>query len=92
MKYFKNVHKITFVRNEFQLRKLDKERVSFVCEKKNASVKRDRLIEAMKKEKQQLQERLDAVSVGPHAQHELKVVKHIQIKYFKHQIFIENSK
>lgn len=55
------------------MRKLDKERVSFVCEKKNAGVKRDRLIEALKKEKQQLQERLDAVSVGPHAQHELKV-------------------
>lgn len=47
--------------------------MSFICEKKNASVKRDRFIEALKKEKQQLQERLDAVSVGPHAQRELKV-------------------
>lgn len=56
-----------------QLRKLDKERLSFICEKKNVSIKRERLIEALKKEKVQLQERLNAISVGPHAQRELKV-------------------
>lgn len=56
-----------------QLRKLDKERQSFICEKKNISIKRERLIEALKKEKLQLQERLNAISIGPHAQRELKV-------------------
>lgn len=57
----------------FQLRKLDKERLAFISEKKNISIKRERLIEALKKEKIQLQERLNAISVGPHAQRELKV-------------------
>lgn len=56
-----------------QLRKLEKDRLSFICEKKNAAVKRDRLIETLKKEKLQLQDRLDAISTGPHAQRELKV-------------------
>lgn len=56
-----------------QLRKLDKDRMLFVCEKKNAAMKRDRLIETLRKEKLQLQDRLDAISSGPHAQRELKV-------------------
>lgn len=56
-----------------QLRKLDKERLAFITEKKNISIKRERLIETLKKEKIQLQERLNAISVGPHAQRELKV-------------------
>lgn len=47
--------------------------MSFICEKKNVSIKRERLIEALKKEKIQLQERLNAISIGPHAQRELKV-------------------
>lgn len=56
-----------------QLRKLDKERLSFICEKKNVNLKRERQIAALKKEKIQLQERLNAISIGPHAQRELKV-------------------
>lgn len=56
-----------------QLRKLEKDRTTFICEKKNAAVKRERLIETLKKEKVQLQERLNAISTGPHAQRELKV-------------------
>lgn len=56
-----------------QLRKLDKERLSFVCETKNISKKQERLVEALKNEKIQLQDRLNAISIGPHAQRELKV-------------------
>lgn len=66
----------------FQLRKLDKERLAFICEKKNVSIKRERLIEALKKEKLQLQERLNAISIGPHAQRELKVRKSTHQKFF----------
>lgn len=62
-----------FCHISLQLRKLDKDRMLFVCEKKNAAMKRDRLIETLKKEKMQLQDRLDAISTGPHAQRELKV-------------------
>lgn len=47
--------------------------MTFICDKKNAAVKRERLIETLKKEKVQLQERLNAISTGPHAQRELKV-------------------
>lgn len=46
----------------------------FICEKKNAAMRRDRLVETLKKEKLQLQERLNAISTGPHAQRELKVM------------------
>lgn len=47
--------------------------MTFICDKKNAAAKRERLIETLKKEKVQLQERLNAISTGPHAQRELKV-------------------
>lgn len=47
--------------------------MTFICDKKNAAVKRERLIETLKKEKVNLQERLNAISTGPHAQRELKV-------------------
>lgn len=56
-----------------QLRKLDNERSKFILAKRSSSQKRDHLIESLKKERNQLQERLNAITSGPHAQQELKV-------------------
>lgn len=55
------------------MRKLEKERTKFILVKRSASQKRDHLIESLKIERNQLQERLSAITSGPHAQQELKV-------------------
>lgn len=56
------------------MRKLEKERTKFIMAKRSANQKRDHLIESLKKERNQLQERLNAITSGPHAQQELKVL------------------
>lgn len=56
-----------------KLRKLEKDRINFLSEKKNAAAKRERLIVTLKKERAQLQDRLGAITTGPHAQNELRV-------------------
>lgn len=66
-----------YIRNFYwvsQVRKLDKERSAFICEKKNGAQKRERLIETLKKERAHLQDRLNAITTGPHVQHDLKVI------------------
>lgn len=67
------------------MRKLEKERTKFVFEKRNVALKRDRLIETLKKERLQLQDRLNAVTTGPHAQREIRVsiFMHIYVLYFE---------
>lgn len=61
------------------MRKLEKERIKFVLEKRNVALKRDRLIETLKKERVQLQDRLNAVTTGRHAQREIRVSIYMHI-------------
>lgn len=56
-----------------QIRKMEKDRILFLDEKKNAMAKRERLLDTLKRERQQLQERLMALHHGPHARRESKV-------------------
>lgn len=57
----------------FQLRKMEKDRVLFLDEKRNAMARRERLLDTLKRERQQLQDRLMALRHGPHARNESKV-------------------
>lgn len=56
-----------------QLRKMEKDRILFLDEKRNAMAKRERLLDTLKRERQQLQDRLMALRHGPHARNESKV-------------------
>lgn len=56
-----------------QLRKMEKEHKAFLEEKRSIANKRERIIETLKKEKDSLQERLDAIQEGPHARRDAKV-------------------
>lgn len=52
---------------------MEKDRVLFLDEKRNAMMKRTRLLETLKKEQNDLQERLNIMQTGPHARKESKV-------------------
>lgn len=54
-----------------KVRKLEKERTAF--DKRNCTKNRIRIIEVLKKESVLLRDRLNTITAGPHAQHELKV-------------------
>lgn len=55
-----------------------KDRIVFLDEKKNGMAKRERLLDALKRERQQMQERLMELHHGPHARKESKVNIHIR--------------
>lgn len=58
-----------------QLRKMEKDRNIFLDGKKFMMAKRERLLDTLKRERNQLQERLMALHHGPHARKESKVNK-----------------
>lgn len=60
---------------------MEKDRILFLDEKKNAMAKRERLLDTLKRERHQLQERLMALQHGPHARQESKVCTKISIRF-----------
>lgn len=52
---------------------MEKEHKAFVDEKRSIAKKRERIIETLSKEKDSLQDRLDAIQEGPHARQDAKV-------------------
>lgn len=55
---------------------MEKEHKTFLDEKRSIGAKRERIIETLTRERDTLQERLNAIQEGPHARHEAKVSDH----------------
>lgn len=56
-----------------QLRKLEKDRVQFLGEKRIALMKKERIVSALRRERAQLQERILLEHEGSHARKEIQV-------------------
>lgn len=56
-----------------QLRKMEKDRIAFVEEKKRKNLIKLKIIETLKAEQNTLRDRLNAIQDGPHAKRTLEV-------------------
>lgn len=66
---------------------MEKDRILFLDEKRNAMAKRERMLDTLKRERHQLQERLMALHHGPHARKESQVSKTNSIAFVVKLLF-----
>lgn len=65
-----------------QLRKLEKDRVQFIGDKRIALMKKERILNALKQERGQLEERILLEHEGSHARKEMQVNSHKTANFF----------